>query len=177
MLIHFLYAISSLPRISEKKKHVSVPSSYSTRWWFPEKKKEKKIKDRSLLPWPRMTIIATMHTSDGKKIQVLRFLYRNYNIMELFFCSEHRIFSTTRVSSIFSLYLFIWLYMVNALVKYSEIFFDSSMCNFSKSPCSFHRRIFLILSALWFNSCKTSHACLMVVTLATISKVASSRHC
>jgi hypothetical protein len=32
------------------------------------------------------------------------------------------------------------------------------------------------LSAFWFDSCKTSHACLAVVALTTISKVVSSRH-
>jgi len=95
---------------------------------------------------------------------------------ETFFCSEHWIFFATRFSSIFSSYLFIWLYIANTLAKYSEMFFDSSICNFSKSPRSFCRHTFLILSAFWFDSCKTSHACLAVVALTTISKVVSSRH-
>jgi hypothetical protein len=33
------------------------------------------------------------------------------------------------------------------------------------------------LSAPWFDYCKTSHAYLAVVALATISKAASSRYC
>jgi hypothetical protein len=35
---------------------------------------------------------------------------------------------------------------------------------------------FLILSASWFDCYKTSHSCLAVVALATISKMKSSRH-
>ena len=129
-----------------------------------------------------------------------------YNRTFFFFCRERRIFSTTRVSSIFSSYLFIWLYMVNILVKYSEIlfdssicnfskslhsfyrctfitlsafwfdYFDSSICNFSKSLHSFYRCTFITLSAFWFDYCKISYACLVVVVFATISKVALSKH-
>jgi hypothetical protein len=53
--------------------------------------------------------------------------------------------------------------MANTFAKYSEIFFDSSICNFSKLPRSFCRYTFLTLSAYWFASCKTSdHAYLYV---------------
>jgi len=86
------------------------------------------------------------------------------------------IFSTTRVSSIFSSYLFIWLYIANTLAKYFEILSDLSICNFSKSPHSFYRCTFLTLSTSWFDFCKTSHIYLAVVALSTILKVVSSRH-
>jgi len=86
------------------------------------------------------------------------------------------IFFSTHVSSIFSSYLFIWLYMTNTLVKYSEILSDSSICNFSKSSHNFCRRTFFTLSTHWFDSCKTFHIYLVVVVLATILKVALSRH-
>jgi hypothetical protein len=66
--------------------------------------------------------------------------------------------------------------MTNTFAKYSEIFSDSSICNFSKSPCSFYRHIFFTLLAPWFDSYKTFHVCLAVVTLATTSKDMSSRH-
>jgi len=36
--------------------------------------------------------------------------------------------------------------------------------------------VFLILSASWFDSCKTFYAYLAMVALAIISKMASSKH-
>jgi hypothetical protein len=66
--------------------------------------------------------------------------------------------------------------MANALAKYFEIFSNSSICNFLNSPRSFIDVPFLTLLTSWFDSCKTFHACLAVVVLATISKVVSSRH-
>jgi len=86
------------------------------------------------------------------------------------------IFFSTRVSSIFSPYLFIWFYMTNTLAKYSKILSDSSICNFSKSSHNFYRRTFFTLSAYWFDSCKTFHIYLTMVVLATILKVTLSRH-
>jgi hypothetical protein len=80
------------------------------------------------------------------------------------------------MSLLSSLYISIWLYMINTLAKYSEIFFDSSTCTFSKLPRNFYKYIFLTLSAFWFDSCKTLYAYLAVVALATISKVTSSIH-
>jgi len=84
-------------------------------------------------------------------------------------------FYLPHVSSTFSLYLFNWLYVTNTLVKYSEIFFYLSICNFSKTPRSFCKCTFLTLLALDL-ILVTSHTCLTVVVLATILKVASSKH-
>jgi len=67
----------------------------------------------------------------------------------------------------------LWLILLQSILK---ILSNSIIYNFSKSPCRFYRHIFLTLSALWFDSCKTFHACLAVIVLVTISKVASFRH-
>jgi len=53
------------------------------------------------------------------------------------------------VSRLSSPHIFLfWLYMLNTLAKYSKIFFDSSICNFSKSPHSFCRWYFLYCQLL-----------------------------
>jgi hypothetical protein len=68
------------------------------------------------------------------------------------------------------------LYMGNTLAKYFEIFFNSCICYFLKSPRSFYRRSFLTLLAFWFDSCKTFHTYMAVVALVIILKMAPSRH-
>jgi hypothetical protein len=66
--------------------------------------------------------------------------------------------------------------MANTLTKYSKIFLIQAYVTFQSHHVVFIDVPFLTLSAFWFDSCKTSHTYLIVVTLANISKVVSFRY-
>ena len=98
-------------------------------------------------------------------------LYHDHHIMQLFFLQRAKNLSYhTCLLHLLPISLYLIVHGQNS----NKVIWN--ICSFSKSPRNFCRHTFLTLPAPWFDYCKNSHAYLVVVALATISKVISSRY-